>query len=118
MRDQILSQIIWYNSYIRIAGAPIKTLSLSSRGLNYIRDILTDDFQFMKYEHVSNMYGTDLTWLMYNAICSTIPSQWIRNLKRIVHEDCTTRETSPYSMSYNAQKQIEASNLPYKNKIV
>ena len=60
----------------------------------------------MKYEHVSNMYGTDLTWLMYNAIYSAIPSQWIRNLKRIVHEVCTTKETIPYSLLYNAQKHL------------
>ena len=70
---RIENQLIWYNSYIQVAGKPFFWKDIYDKGLIYVHQLFKDQ-QFREYDDLYRTFG--LTSLRYNTLKAAIPSSW------------------------------------------
>ena len=70
---RIENQIIWYNSYIKIANKLIMWNDVYKKGLLYVHQLFQNQ-EFKSHQQVWQEYG--LTTLRYNSIKAAIPLEW------------------------------------------
>ena len=75
---EIETQIIWCNSYIRIANKPILNKTCITNGLLYLSQLIENGKWVMPYK-AKNNYG--LQWYLYKQIQQATPKQWVRDLQ-------------------------------------
>ena len=80
---EILEQIIWLNSFIRINNKPVLYKKCIEIGIFYIRDIMTEEKKLMSFDEFSQRYGNVLNYLQYYGLVSAIPIEW----KEIISND-------------------------------
>ena len=84
--DQIMNQIIWYNSKIRISNKVIQINNLAKIGFIKIQDIIKVDGQFYSLDEVNQMCQNSgegmIYWIHYLALCSAIPKDWIKKIRK------------------------------------
>lgn len=81
---QILKEIIWYNSAIKVKGKVLFNEFLYKAGINRVIDIFDlDTGQILTYENMKELYpAADLDFLSYYGITKAIPIAWKRTLLR------------------------------------
>ena len=81
--DEIVNQIIWYNTGIQINGSPINIPKIREKGITYIRDIY--DFHkkgFKTIEMLEYDFGLSTKYFLeYRAIIDAIPRNWKNSLR-------------------------------------
>lgn len=75
-RDEILQQIIWFNSNILVEGKPIFWNKVFDHGILFINDIVDEDGKLMKYSQFIEMYDTICSPHPYNQLISAIGRDW------------------------------------------
>ena len=99
----LASEIIWYNSQIRINQKVVEPMGKwASLGCIYITDLLTEEGEFYCYVDAVSKYDSSVNWLQYLAICKAIPKQKILNMKSNLIGD--RGELSPYAELYSVPK--------------
>ena len=82
--QEIISQQIWYNSFILVNDQPVFCRSLHDAGITYIYDILNVDGNIMSCDEVLQKYNLNVNSIMVvNSIIDAIPVSW----KRIIHNN-------------------------------
>ena len=82
--EEVLSQIIWLNSNIRLNGKPLINAQFVKAGVFRLCDIIKSDGQFLSpYEFYQKFRIGD--YVTYQGIVKSIPYYW----KAIIHENYT-----------------------------
>ena len=71
----VLSQVLWWNSLIRIGGKPSYYKKASINNIMYVKDIWEIN-RFYTFEEICLKYGDCMTWLEYNSLIAAIPNYW------------------------------------------
>ena len=78
--ESIRSQIIWYNSHIRIDGKVlIPNGEYIKKGVFRLHHLMRDG-SLMSRESLELEYGIQISWLWYNQLRAAIPGAWKRTL--------------------------------------
>ena len=78
---EVLQQIIWLNSHIKIGGKPVWWSRPYMNGVVTIGDLWSDG-AYLTYEEVIQKYGNICTWLDYYALINAIPRRWQELLQK------------------------------------
>ena len=81
MRNDVLQQIIWFNSNIKVNNKWLSKISAIESGLLRVRDIVDTNGNFIPYNQLTGDVKVQLTWLDYAQICSAIPQNWTKLMK-------------------------------------
>ena len=89
----ILRQVIWYNSAIRIGNKPVFYKNAYEKGLTTLYDLLDDQLNLMSNINLCNKYG--LTTMQLNSVINALPKHW----KRVLFKEKTVSfpGINPYS---------------------
>ena len=77
MVNEIMYQVIWYNSHIRVGGKLLKPCTIKDNNVKYVKDLISDDGKWHSYHE----YGSSLSWLHHKSICEAIPKQWVEKIR-------------------------------------
>ena len=75
-KKSILSQVIWFNSNIKVGNYVIYFKDLHESGLTHLTDLIKEDGSFYSYVELIQTYDVNLNYLHYYSIMSAIPKQW------------------------------------------
>ena len=79
---QILNQIVWCNSQIRVNNKPICVNSYANAGIGKIIDFLDENTgSFLQYEALMSKYPFKINYLQYQSMLDAIPNHWKKILK-------------------------------------
>jgi len=76
---KIVSQHIWFNSFIKVGNKVIFYRDWYRLGVKTIEDLLVNG-TFMTYEQFINRYHINTNYLIYYGLLSAIPRQWKQKL--------------------------------------
>jgi len=79
-RTEILSQTLWFNSHIRIAGQPVFYKTWYDSGIKYIYNLL-DGCKWKTLNKLSRDHNVQIKLLDYLGILSSLPIEWRRIIK-------------------------------------
>ena len=114
--EQILNQIIWNNSYIRVNNKPVRAGQWAYNGCVYVKDILDEELRFNSYQSMTQKYGNQLNWLEYQSLCTALPKKWLKTLKNESSNEGDFHST--YGQVYNATKKVVTIYSELKNSQV
>ena len=81
IRD-ILSQQIWYNSFILVKDLPVFRRILHSAGITFLKDIIDDNYD-LSCNYIIRKYNIPTKYIMLvNEIVSAIPNEWKQKIKQ------------------------------------
>ena len=82
--NEIATQKLWYNSWIRSQNRPIRYRKLQQAGVDRICDIYDfADKRFKTFQEIQYDYGNEVgTFLEYNVLVAAIPEYWKKTLKQ------------------------------------
>ena len=73
--ENILSQTLWFNEFIKINHKTIFIKNLSDIGIYYINDIVDQNGHILNYERFTNAYGFALIdFMSYNSLIRRVMS--------------------------------------------
>ena len=104
--EQMLAQIIWFNSHIKINGKVYLNSRACKNDLLYISQLVDPKGNFLSSQEIKIMFNLDI--MSYNLIKSAIPKQWIKDVKEICTKNvlpCT--EESNYELICTATKPVQ-----------
>ena len=73
-KDEIVHQMLWYNSHVRCQNAPFLVKKAYINGLTTISCLITPCGEQISPEVICNLYEIDV--LTYNTIWAAIPKEW------------------------------------------
>ena len=74
--EEILHQVIWYNSHIRCDGLPFLLPKLYNKEIATIKDIVSEAGVVLTLQELEAKFGDGISWLEYQGICQAIPVNW------------------------------------------
>lgn len=95
-RLEISSQVIWYNSFIRVDDRPLSIWRAWQSGLECVKDLFTPEGTIASYQQITHKYGPCLTWYQHIQIINAIPHEW--------KEILVSQGTTDYTHLYNIDK--------------
>ena len=81
-RDDILDQMLWYNSHLKIQGKVFFYRQWYSKNINHIRDLYNDDFSLLSHNQFCEKYRINVPFLQYYSVISSIPRAWKVTLRQ------------------------------------
>ncbi len=75
-RSDILNQIIWYNSHLKIQGRVYFYRLWYNKDICYIKDLLNEDLTPLSYRQFRVKYNINVSFLQYYSVISSIPRAW------------------------------------------
>lgn len=110
-KQKILSQFLWCNSHILVAGKPFISIAAINTGLHYLKQIVKHDGRFKSYEQINTDFPNVFTWFDYAQLLSSIPIRW----KTALNDD---DESSPQLTGYQKiQNESKIANIVYTRLI-
>ena len=96
--EEVLNQVIWYNSHMRIGNAPIKVnKELIDRDIIFVHDLVKENGLLMSYAEVTAKVGREiLSWIWYSSLITAIPRYW-----KILLKDPTEELIAPKRIHYH-----------------
>ena len=79
--NEILQQVIWCNTHIRIRNKPVPPQNITDKGMVFISDIW-DGHTFIDFERLKIKFEAKFTWLQYEQIKAAIPAKWIATIRK------------------------------------
>ena len=79
-REDILSQALWFNSSICIAGKPVFYLKWFNGGIHYVADLVIDR-RWKTLKEIKSEYGLLPKLLEYLGVLNAIDIKWRRQIK-------------------------------------
>ena len=84
--QDLLNQILWLNSEIRIGKKVFFWKKWYKYGIVYFKDIITEDMELMGFPEVKEKLHENFRWFEYYKLISAIPNKW-KNTLKICHAD-------------------------------
>lgn len=111
---QILEQVIWLNSHIKIKNQLVSAPQTWKNGCRLINDLIVDSpMRFLSYEQFSQRFGQELSWIQYSGLISAIPPEW----KKLIKDPIIDHEIdSKYTRKFETIP-TKISKLAYENFI-
>ena len=78
----IKNQVIWENRYITIQNKPFRWQKWLQHGIRHVRDILSDEGDFLSHEEINHRYGVQCNFLNVLQIRHSIPFEWRQILRQ------------------------------------
>jgi exonuclease III len=75
MDNQEIDEVLWYNSKIKINGKTIYFKSWSSKGVNFISDLIIEK-HWMSYQEFNANYGIKCNFLKYLSVVNAISTSF------------------------------------------
>ena len=76
-QEEVLKQILWYNSHLLVRGEPIKPTKLDLNcTLQTVSDILDGNNEFLTIQQINDRHLINMNWLRYANIKASIPEYW------------------------------------------
>merc|ERR1712030_87433 len=72
-RNDILQQIIWFNSNILVQKKPLSSKRLIETNVIFINDLIGDDGRIMSHDQFSTSFGGIFPLQDYNQLIAAIP---------------------------------------------
>ncbi len=82
-KADVRSQVLWFNSCLKIGGQLYLINKAKNAGIIYVRDIVHDNGDFFTLDEIYHRYGHCITLMQYNSLKSCIPKEW----KECLRED-------------------------------
>lgn len=83
-KENVLDQIIWYNSHVKMAGRVLCFRSWIQKGIWSLRAIFNEvENRFMGFQEASQLFGDFTDPLTYLGVIHAVPAEW----KRLLRED-------------------------------
>ena len=104
-RNDILNQIIWYNSKIRV-GKKIMPINKKAIGIGilYIRDLISEAGKFLTHNEICTLFGEEMRteWLWLTQVKKALPVLWISTLnEKVGCQDKESESTGIDTLNYN-----------------
>ena len=96
-QQKVLSQMLWYNSHLRVNGEVIINTKACQENLFYISQLTSIEGGFLPPGIISQMFGIDV--ITVNSIISMIPKAW----KKLLANISVNASTSKYE-EFNEKK--------------
>ena len=75
-------QLIWGNSHILRKNKPIWLSVIINSNIDYVSQLIDRiEHRFLMWEQLTDQYGHNLDWLMYESIKAAIPQSWKQIIK-------------------------------------
>ena len=75
--QSIVSQPLWYNSFIKIEKKFVYIKELENAGVNILQDVLDDDGRFLNYMAFKRKYNlVNINMIQYFGLIHAIPQPW------------------------------------------
>ena len=111
--DEIMEQIVWYNSFICIQDRVIS--KSEGCGIIYIADLVNNEYEFIDYNQFCEKFHCKLHWLRYAQLIASIPEYWklllgtkdnslVSNRLITYEEICNTRKTCTFIYNLKLEK--------------
>ncbi len=71
---QILNQSLWLNKYITVNKKFLHIQSWKNKGINQVKDILNEKYEFLNHDELKQQYNIDTSFLLTLQIHDTIPN--------------------------------------------
>ena len=78
--QEVHSEVIWYNSNIRVNNKVINYPNWINKGIKYVNDLCTTEGKLLTYQEFCQKYSFRPPKLKFNGIISAIPKQWKEKL--------------------------------------
>ena len=98
----IISQPLWFNSFIRVDNKIIFRRNLFESGVIFVKDICDENGTFLGYNDVINRFGY-IPCMQYNSLISAIPQIW----KNVIKKDFNANTAEPSDERLNSFLQIK-----------
>ena len=85
-RNQVLDQVIWYNSHIRINGKIIFWKKLYVKDIVYFKDLLSNN-EMLSFEELQIKTNGALNFLEYICLKKAIPKEWFMIVKKNIEAE-------------------------------
>ena len=82
---EVLNQLIWFNSCIKIDKNIIFYKAWYEKGVKYVKDLVLDN-RFLTHSELEQKYNLNVNFVSFNGIIHSIPKSW---KEFIFHETCT-----------------------------
>ena len=76
---EIMNQVLWYNSHIRVLNKMICFDSWLNKGIYTIKDIAPSG-SFFTFSELKEIYGAEINVMQYNQLLSAIPKKWKKEI--------------------------------------
>jgi hypothetical protein len=74
--EEILKQILWYNSCIKIDNKTVNYKTWADNNINFIQDLLNKDGNFATKNELENKFSMNFKYLEYESLRHAIPKIW------------------------------------------
>ena len=109
---EILEEILCFNSHIKPDGNLLNFPDMIRLGIFAIKDIFCETNQeFLTPAELSNKCGTEINFLLYYRIVSSIPIEW----KNILRNSTNTSDGGRVHLIYEWQEYPKISKLAYES---
>ena len=78
--EEILSQVLWYNSHIKENNESLFIKKWAELGMNYVKQIIKKD-KFFTCEELWGKFGVRLNYIEYFRLQKAIPKEWMLVIK-------------------------------------
>ena len=75
-REHILSQFLWFNSFIRIGNNVAFFRDVYQKGIKYLYQLCDATGRLLSYVEFSTKYNMSVNFIKYFGLLSAIPSSW------------------------------------------
>ena len=83
--DDIMSQVIWYNSHIKIEGKPYCNKKWYNGNIKYVNDIvISGGKRFKTIDELQNDYNIPISVMDLNQIKHAMPLKWKKTIREVV----------------------------------
>ncbi len=79
--DDYLSKPLWFNQNIKVGNETIFYYHWSSKGINFINDLLNENGEFWSIEELTNNFHIKTTFLEYGGLLNSIPADWKKEFR-------------------------------------
>lgn len=92
--EEILSEAIWFNSFIKVNNKPVFYNNLYQHGVKYVSNMFDEYGIPYNFEQFQRKYNVTMNFVTYMGLLSAIPKVWkvklmINNISNIQHKQPT-----------------------------
>ena len=102
-KNEVENGVIWNNKFVTIAGKSVFYRSWYEAGVKYVKDLLTEDRNFMTLHVFQHTFGITTNFFQYLGLLNAIPASWKKKLKNSYEEnktnDCQNKITDSQNIS-------------------
>ena len=100
--EEIIGQIIWNNSLVKIDGKSINFKHWQSKGIMFFKDLLDDNGCIITKEALTQKYGINPKPLEYEGLKHALPSEW----KKKTHNNNAIRDMHVFLKCWIGKNQL------------